>query len=258
MPAAATSLRAVTASRALVVQLCDDDGPGRLGEWLRAAGLDLDVTRPDLGGELPTDLSGYGGLVVLGGPQAAYDPPATAPYLEPVMALLRRAVAERVPTLGICLGGQLMALALGGVVRRGELGPEIGAHLIAKRDVAAEDPVFRGVPFTPDVIQWHYDEIAELPPSAVLLASSPAYPNQAFRVGDCAWGMQFHIETTPDMVAFWAEQDREQATALGCDVDVALAGALAAHDDVEEAWAPAMARYAGVVHDAAARPPVTT
>ena len=238
---------------ALVVQLCDDDGPGRLGHWLRAAGLELEVIRPDLGAELPSELSRYDGLVVLGGPQAAYDPPDVAPYLDPVMALLRRAVADRIPTLGICLGGQLLARALGGVVRRGERGPEIGARLVAKRDDAAEDPVFRGVPFTPDVIQWHYDEIAELPPSAVLLASSPAYPNQAFRVGECAWGLQFHIETTPEMVAEWAVQDRAQATGLGVDVDAALAGAVAAHADVEEVWAPAMTRYAGVVHDAAAR-----
>lgn len=239
----------MTRSRALVVQLCDDDGPARLGEWLQTAGLDLDVIRPDLGAELP-DLSRYDGLVVLGGPQAAYD---DLPYLDAVMVLLRRAVADRVPTLGICLGGQLLARALGGVVRRGEEGPEIGGLLVAKRDDAAEDPVFRGVPFTPDVIQWHYDEIAELPPSAVLLASSPLYVNQAFRVGDCAWGTQFHIETTPAMVEFWAEQDREQATALGFDVDAALAGAVAAHPDVEQAWAPAMARYAAVVHDAAGR-----
>lgn len=251
MSAAATSVGAVS-SRVLVVQLCDDDGPGRLGDWLTASGLDLDVVRPDLGAELPA-LSDYDGLVVLGGPQAAYDPPATSPYLEPVMSLLRRAVADQVPTLGVCLGGQLLARALGGVVRNGGRGPEIGAHLVAKRDVAAEDPVFRAVPFTPDVIQWHYDEIAELPPSAVLLASSPAYPNQAFRVGERAWGLQFHIETTPEMVAHWAEQDREQATALGLDVDAALAGAVAVHEDVEQAWAPAMDRYAGVVHDAAAR-----
>ena len=245
-------------SRALVVQLCDDDGPGRLGGWLRASGLDLDVVRPDIGAALPGDLSDHDGFVVLGGPQAAYDPPAVAAYLEPVMALLRRAVADRVPTLGICLGGQLLARALGGVVRRGVQGPELGAHLVVKRDVAAEDRVFRDVPFTPDVIQWHYDEIAELPPSAVLLASSPAYANQAFRVGDCAWGLQFHIETTPEMVRQWTEQDRGQASALGLDVDAALAGAVAAHDDVEAAWAPAMARYAEAVHDSAARRRVPT
>ena len=240
----------MSSSRALVVQLCEDDGPARLGDWLRAAGLELDVVRLDLGTGQP-DLSGYDGLVVMGGPQAAYDPAVS--FVGPVTAMLRQAVADRIPTLGVCLGGQLLARAMGGVVRRGERGPEIGAHLVAKRDAAAEDRVFRGVPFTPDVIQWHYDEIAELPPSAVLLASSPLYPNQAFRVGDCAWGLQFHIETTPEMVSYWAEQDREQATALGLDLDAALAGAIAAHANVEEAWAPAMARYAGVVHDAVTR-----
>lgn len=240
-------------SRTLVIQLCDDDGPGRLGDWLRAAGLVLEVVRADHGGADAADLSGYDGLVVLGGPQAAYDPPATSPYLQPVLGLLRRAVAEQVPTMAVCLGGQLLAAALGGTVRRGENGPELGAQLVAKRDVAADDPVFRSVPFTPDVIQWHYDEIAELPAGAVLLASSPVYPHQAFRLGECAWGLQFHIETTPEMVELWAAEDRVQATESGVDVDAALAGAIAAHDDVRDAWAPAMTRYAEVVHAAAAR-----
>ncbi|MDQ3456089.1 MAG: type 1 glutamine amidotransferase [Actinomycetota bacterium] len=171
------------APRLLVVQLCDDDGPGRAADWLRAAGLELDVRRGDLTDPVPADLSQHAGLLVLGGHQAAYDPPETSPELPPVTALLRIAVHDRVPALGICLGGQLLARALGGQVRAGVDGPELGGHLVAKKDVAAQDPVFGGVPFTPDVIQWHYDEIAALPVEAVLLASSPLYPYQAFRVG---------------------------------------------------------------------------
>lgn len=235
------------APRLLVVQLCDDDGPGRAADWLRAAGLELDVRRGDLTGPVPADLSQHAGLLVLGGHQAAYDPPETSPELPPVTALLRIAVHDRVPALGICLGGQLLARALGGQVRAGVDGPELGGHLVAKKDVAAQDPVFGGVPFTPDVIQWHYDEIAALPVEAVLLASSPLYPYQAFRVGECAWGLQFHIETTPDMVRSWAAKDGGRAAQWGLDVDRALASALGAHDDVEAVWAPAMTRYADVV-----------
>lgn len=238
------------APRLLVVQLCEADGPGRAGDWLRAAGLELDVRRADRAAP-PANLDSYAGLLVLGGPQAAYDPPETSPELSPVTSLLRVAVRDRVPALGICLGGQLLARALGGQVRAGVDGPELGGHLVAKKDVAAQDPVFGGVPFTPDVIQWHYDEIAGLPVDAVLLASSPLYPHQAFRVGECAWGLQFHIETTPDMVRSWAAKDDGRAAQWGLDVERALDSALAAHDDVEAVWAPAMTRYADVVRRSA-------
>lgn len=237
----------------LVVQLCDDDGPGRVGDWLTEAGLGLDLRRPDLGELLPHDLSGHAGLLVLGGDQAAYDPPTTSPELPPVVDLLRVAVRDRVPTVGICLGGQLLSRALGGVVREAVDGPELGGHLVAKKDVAAQDPVFSGVPFTPDVVQWHYDEIAELPAGAVLLASSPLYAYQAFRVGECAWGMQFHIETTPDMVRSWAAQDHGRAGGWGLDVDRALASALAAHDQIAAVWKPAMLRFADVVRRSVAQ-----
>lgn len=242
----------MSSPRLLVVQNSDHGSPARLGEWLTAAGLSLDVVAPYAAQPLPADLAGHDGLLVLGGPQAAYDPPEDVPWLEPTQALLRHAVAERVPTLAICLGAQLLARAMGGVVRKAENGPELGAQLVAKRDVAADDPVFDGVPFTPDVIQWHYDEIAELPPGAVLLASSPAYVHQAFRLGSCAWGLQFHIETTPEMVAGWAAQGRVAAEEWGYDVDAEVALAAAAHDDIAEVWAPAAARFAALVRDHAA------
>ncbi len=233
-------------ARALVVTHSPTEGPGTLAEWLPAAGLELVLVNPWDGEDLPADLDGFDALVVMGGPQQAYDD-GSAPWLPATKALLRTAVADRVPTLGICLGGQLLARALGGQVRAGVDGPELGGHLVAKKDVAAQDPVFGGVPFTPDVIQWHYDEIAALPVEAVLLASSPLYPHQAFRVGECAWGLQFHIETTPDMVRSWAAKDGGRAAQWGLDVDRALASALGAHDDVEAVWAPAMTRYADVV-----------
>jgi GMP synthase-like glutamine amidotransferase len=221
----------------------------RLGEWLADAGVRLDVVHPYTGEELPTDLSGYEGLLVLGGPQAAYPDehgvPA-APWLPATKALLRAAVAAGLPTLAVCLGAQLLAEAFGGRVRPGVHGPEIGARLVAKRDVAAQDELFGLVPFTPDVLQWHDDEIAELPPGAVLLASSTTYPNQAFRMGERAWGLQFHIETTPEQVTEWAEEARDRLTALGLDVDRAVRRAVAVHDDLADVWRPVAQRFAAL------------
>jgi hypothetical protein len=102
------------------------------------------------------------------------------------------------------------------------------------------------MPITPDVIQWHYDVVTELPTSAVLLASSPVYENQAFRVGRLAWGIQGHIETTPQIVRLWADTD---PYVQDFDLTRLLERSDAVHADIEEVWAPFAARFVDVVRD---------
>jgi GMP synthase (glutamine-hydrolysing) len=237
----------------LVVQHSPTESLARLGGWLSGAGMLLDVRTPYDGSPLPA-LRGFAGVVVMGGAMGAYDD-ADAPWLPATRDLLRDAVADRVPVLGVCLGGQLLAGALGGQVKPGDEGPEIGPGLVAKRDVAAADPLFGPIPFTPDVLQWHWDEITSLPAGAVLLASSPRYTNQAFRYGDTAWGLQFHIETTADMVRAWAEEDRDRLEAAGWDLDALLArwDLDALHADLEETWQPFALRFAELARQQAAR-----
>lgn len=230
----------------LVLQLDASDPPGRLGEWLRDAGVELDVRALDAGDELPETLDDHGGLVVLGGAMGAADD-HVADYLPAVRALLRHAVSGEVPTLGVCLGAQMLALANGGRVARNPDGPEIGALLIAKRAAASSDPLFGPLPITPDVIQWHFDAITALPPGAVQLASSPGCDLQAFRLGRLAWGIQFHIETTPEIVRRWAASD--SAELADYDLDAIVARTDAAHDDIAEVWAPFAASFADVVRD---------
>jgi GMP synthase (glutamine-hydrolysing) len=236
----------VGGNRVLVVRSDDSDPISVLGDWLTDAGLDLIECNADAGAEIPADLDGYDGLIVLGGYMHAEDD-ELAPWLPVVRALLRRAVADEVPTLGICLGGQLLALATGGRVAPNPEGPEYGAQLIAKRAAASTDPLFGPLPITPDVIQWHVDAITDLPPAAVLLAGSPVCAVQAFRIGRLAWGTQFHIETTPATVRLWAEQDAELLE--GYDVERILARSDAAHADIAEVWTPVAAAFAAVVRD---------
>ncbi|SCL23027.1 type 1 glutamine amidotransferase [Micromonospora inyonensis] len=233
---------------ALVIENDPTDDPRRLGEWLTEAGLTLRVLRPYAGDDLPADLDGYAALVVLGGERQPYPQPdgtPGAPWFPALEGLLRKAVRHRVPTLGICLGGQLLATAHAGEVVRSPSGPEVGPCVVGKRDAAETDPLFRYVPLIPDVIQWHVDEITELPRGATLLAASTRYPHQAFRLGDRAWGFQFHIECDTAMIATWATDSRLLAR-LGYDPDVVVAACDAVMADIEEVWQPFAARFAAL------------
>ncbi len=240
-------------ARLLVVVPSESDPPGRLGSWLRAAGLELDERHLRAGDTLPADLDGHDGLVVLGGPQSALDDAGTSPELVGVRELLRLALDADLPTLAICLGAQLLATVGGGRARPGSDGPEVGATLVAKRDAADHDPVFGPVPLSPDVIQWHHDEISELPPGSTLLAGNPHYAHQAFRVGRHVYGLQFHIETTPEIVRAWAESDPIGVEASPHDLETLCARAAAAHPDVEDVWAPFAGRFADLVRASAHR-----
>ena len=234
-------------TRLLVVVPSDTDPPTRLGDWLREAGLELDVRRLSTGEPLPADLTGFDGLLVLGGPQSSLDPAEVSPELVGVRALLAQAVAADVPTLAVCLGAQLLAQVGGGSTRVGAGGPEVGAALVAKRDAADADPLFGPLPLSPDVLEWHHDEIDRLPPGATLLASNPRYDNQAYRVGQHVYGLQFHIETDEALVRRWAESDAVGVAASGYDVETVCARAAAVHPDLAEVWAPFAARFAGLV-----------
>jgi GMP synthase-like glutamine amidotransferase len=239
----------VRQTRTLVVENDPTDDVRRLGDWLTEAGLELEVCRPHAGDPLPENLDGYAGLVVLGGEQDAYgaaDGSPGAPWFPALEGLLRKAVRNGVATLAVCLGAQLLAQAHGGFVERSSAGPEIGPALVAKRDIAERDPLWLEVPLLPDVLQWHRDEITELPIGAVLLAASSRYPHQAFRIGPRAWGVQFHIECDTAMIADWVAGSAELMDELGYDPEVVVAACHLALIDVEEAWRPFAHRFAAV------------
>jgi GMP synthase-like glutamine amidotransferase len=229
----------VASPRLLVIQPDELDPPARLGDWLTGAGAELDIVVP-AHDELPKP-DEYQGVVCLGGAMGAGDD-VEHPWLADVRRLLAASVTARQPILAICLGAQLLAVATGGTVTRGEPGPEVGPDLVAKRDLAWRDPLFADLPFMPDVLQFHTDAIVRLPPNAELLASSARYPNQAFRLGPTAYGLQFHIETTADMVLTWAElRPQPASTARPGELDPARLAVL--HRDLEETWRPFAERF---------------
>lgn len=199
------------ARRVLVVQHVGIEGPGRLAEWLAEAGWKLDVRNVEAGQKIPHDLAGYGALLVLGGFMSVHDRDRY-PHLALTEELLRQAVARHVPALGICLGGQLLASALGGRVEPNPV-KEIGPDRIFLTDAGRSDPFFAGCLSELPVFQWHGETFIELPPGAAWLASSPACPRQAFRAGRRAYGLQFHFEVTETMVAEWARAYEDELRA---------------------------------------------
>ncbi|MFG3345976.1 type 1 glutamine amidotransferase [Streptomyces sp. NPDC048018] len=227
----------------LVIQHEADAGPGLVAERLRKAGVDPRVCHPWQGEPLPASLEGWAGLIVLGGSPNCEDDTA-APWLPRVRALIREAVDARLPLLGICLGAQLMAHALGGEVAPRVRAPELGAVPLRRLPAADGDRVLGAVPDGAPAAQWHWDDIALLPPGAVPLLTGDHCAHQAFRVGARAWGVQFHPEALTGTIADWAAADGARIRAEGGDPEAAVESVRAAEPllrtlwgDVTEAWA---------------------
>lgn len=188
-------------SRVLIFRHVPFEGAGLLETVLCDRGLTFDYAdlyQPDAA---PVDPSCYQALVFMGGPMSVNDELA---YLRREEDFVRAAVAARIPVMGICLGAQLIVKALGGTVRRNHA-KEIGWYDLRFTAAAAADPLFRGLELE-TVFHWH-GETFDLPSGAELLASSELCLNQAFRIGDRIYGLQFHLEVTPEMIAEWCLQD---------------------------------------------------
>lgn len=234
--------------RVLVVQHQRDCPPGLLGLWLDAAGCALDVRHPYAGEPLPADLRLHDGLLVLGGSMGAYDD-AAHQWLAPTKELVRVAAERSVPTLGICLGHQLAAVALGGAVEVNRHGRQLGVLPMAWTEPAGTDPVLGARPTR--AIHWNVDVVTDLPPAATLLALAPDGTVQAARFAPAVWGVQSHPEVDDTIVARWAADEREQ---LGAQVvDAALAEMRAATTDLARSWQPVAPAFARAVSGSATR-----
>ncbi|MFL6080310.1 MAG: type 1 glutamine amidotransferase [Ornithinibacter sp.] len=239
-------------ARLLVVQHEPDAPLAWLGEWWAALGLELDVVRGDLGEPVPerwADVVGApDGLVVLGGAMGACDD-ALAPWLAPTRALLADAVAVGVPTLGVCLGHQLAAVALGGSVGRNPSGRTIGPVPVRLTGAAASDVLLAGVDGLP-AIHYNDDVVLDMPSGATVLATLPDGRPQAVRFGPSAWGVQFHPETSPEVFGAWLRWDSPDG--LTPEQETLLAEVTLARAVLRTAWQPLAERFAALVQAEAA------
>jgi GMP synthase (glutamine-hydrolysing) len=184
--------------RVLILQHLSGDGPAYLGRWLSEQGVPFEVRNTQAGDAFPASLAGFDALAILGGEMSAND---DLPALRQAEALFREALARGTPTLGHCLGGQLMARALGARVVASPK-PEIGWQPIRWLPDPAVAAWFGAAEPLPVVFHWH-SESFELPADAVPLASSPACPRQAFALGPHL-AMQFHIEVDEEKLRRWS------------------------------------------------------
>ena len=199
----------MSAGRVAIVRHVAHEGPGTVAAVLSAAGLAPELVRVDEGELLPAldDLAGLCGLVVLGGPMGVHDGDRH-PWLAAERDLLAAAVDAGIGVLGICLGAQQLAAALGAEVTSGPE-PEVGLGSVVLTAAGRRDPLFGpeyGGLGSPEVacVHWHGDTF-ELPSGAVHLAATRAYPHQAFRVGERAYGLQFHVEVDGPLAAGWGD-----------------------------------------------------
>jgi GMP synthase (glutamine-hydrolysing) len=195
---------------------------GSIAEALEGAALAWQYVRCFAGQPVPTEMRGAGGLIIMGGPMGVYDT-AQYPFLADEMKLIESALGENKPILGVCLGSQLLAAALGATVSTGAR-KEIGWHPVRLTAEARDDRLLRGIPESFTAFHWHGD-VFDLPRGAVALASSEQTPIQAFRHGEKAYGFLFHLEATGASVRAMAREFADEAKAAGADAAAIVADA---------------------------------
>ena len=186
--------------RLLVFQHVPHEILGTFDPLLKAAGFRIRYVNFGRQPQFKPTLEGYSGLVVLGGPMNV-DQTQAFPHLETEMTVIRTAVTRGIPVLGICLGAQLIAAALGARVTRNPV-REIGWFDVSPTSEGKTDPLFRHFPESQKIFQWHGYTFG-IPQGAVHLAESEACRNQAFRYGENVYGLQFHLEVDGPLIERW-------------------------------------------------------
>ncbi|OZA30167.1 MAG: glutamine amidotransferase [Hydrogenophilales bacterium 17-61-9] len=192
----------------LVFRHSPTEGPGYFTTFLARHGIPWQLVRIDAGDAIPQTLNGISGVCLMGGPMSVND---DLPWIPPVLALIRLAVTANIPVIGHCLGGQLMARALGATVGPAPI-KEIGWGDVSITDADAARPWLGDATQPMPAFHWH-GETFSLPPGAVRILESAWCANQAYVLNDRHIGMQCHVEMTPELIASWCKNGADEINA---------------------------------------------
>lgn len=198
----------------LILQHSDIVGPGRLGVTLRDHGFRMDIRRPDRGDPVPADLDGIEGLVVLGGAMNVTDIGLYG-WMQAEASLIKMAHAKQLPVIGICLGAQLIAHALGGTVAAKEGTPDLGFFPMSINTMGQTETLLAGMPWTHHQLFSCGQQVTQLPPGAMLLASTATTKNACFKAGIRTFGALFHFECDRPMTSALLGGDASFLTKTG-------------------------------------------
>lgn len=229
----------------LIIKHISIEGPGYISEFFKGTSWDIKTLELNKGDKLPKGLSSIEAIISLGGPMNVYEE-ERHPFLGTEERFLKKAMDMNIPIIGICLGAQLLAKTAGARIKKSDRN-EMGWVPVLLTEDGRRDPLFRDLENHLEVFQWHEDQF-DVPEGGLLLAKSAACPKQAFRIGENAYGLQFHFEVTPVMVENWLEKyaygkTEEEKVESQCI-------ALAAHrkkDDFSELSRRIMYNFAGII-----------
>ena len=197
----------------LIIEHSNLSGSHRLGQRLLRDGHNLQTVRVHLGEQLPENLDEVDGVISCGGPQA---PDCDESWTTQELALLKDADELQIPILGICLGSQLLARALGGEIAP-SCAPEMGWYDLTLTAVGREDVLFAGQPWCGPQLQWHHWEVISLPQDAMTLATSERCNIQAWTRGINTYAVQFHPECSRETITEWIADDARTLSEVGID-----------------------------------------
>lgn len=207
--------------KVLILKHINIEGGGTIEEYLKSKEWKIGIRELQDGDNIPSKID-YDVVVILGGPMNVYEEDKY-PFLKDEDRLIKELIKKEIPTLGICLGAQLIAKAAGAKVTKNIVKQahqkEIGWYKINLTDAGKKDPVFKGLDESFDVFQWHGDTFG-IPENGTLLASAELCTNQALKVGRNTYGLQFHMEVTEDMIYKWIDTYDEELQSLKGVIDV--------------------------------------
>ena len=229
----------------LVIKHVISEGPGAIGDFIKSRGYRLGIVELGKGQTLPESLAGVKAVLSMGGPMGAYEE-SEYPFLKEEDILIKKALENSIPFLGICLGAQLLAKATGSAVKKGGCS-EIGFFNVEITEKGQDDILFNNVSKSLEVFQWHNDSFT-IPNDGVLLAQGEKCENQAFKMGKCAYGLQFHVEYTPKMVEKWLLDDSNSSNIEGAETAKEITGkAMDVHKKMHRDYISVFANFCSIL-----------